>query len=76
MQAGRFGKINMSLEGKCCWEIDNRPFYRYGGRIELIGSVRSIMGCLGGMSTISYTCISIYACFSGQFFFKFSRKRL
>ena len=47
MQAGRFGKINMSLEGKCCWEIDNRPFYRYGGRIELIGSVMSIMGCLG-----------------------------
>ena len=37
MQAGRFGKIDMSLEGKCCWKIDNRPFYRYGGRIELIG---------------------------------------
>ena len=21
--AGRFGKNNMSLEGKCCWEIGN-----------------------------------------------------
>ena len=34
----------------------------------------SIMGCPGGMSTISYTPISIYAPFSGQFFVKFSKK--
>ena len=34
------------------------------------------MGCPGGMSTISYTCISIYARFSGQFVFKFSKKKI
>ena len=36
----------------------------------------SIMGYPGGMSTISYTRISIYALFSGQFFFKFSYKKI
>ena len=34
------------------------------------------MGCPGGMSTISHTRISIYARFSGQFFFKFSYKKI
>ena len=38
--------------------------------------LRSIMGCPGGMSTIRYTRISIYARFSGQFFFKFSLKKI
>ena len=33
--------------------------------------LRTIMGCPGGISTIRYTRISIYARFSGQFFFKF-----
>ena len=34
------------------------------------------MGRPGGMGAISYTCISIYARFSGQFFFKFSQKKI
>ena len=51
--------------------ITNTPLYRYGGHIELMG-LRSIMGYPGGMRTIQYTCISIYARFPGQFFFKFS----
>ena len=39
------------------------------------------MGCLGEggggvISTILYTCISIYSRFSGQFFFKFSQKKI
>ena len=34
------------------------------------------MGCLGGMSTIRYTRNSIYASFSGQFFFKFSKEKI
>ena len=34
------------------------------------------MGCPGCMRTISYTCISIYARFSGQFFSKFSQKKI
>ena len=34
------------------------------------------MGCPGGMRTIRYTRFSIYARFSGQFFFKFSWKKI
>ena len=34
--------------------------------------LRSIMGCPEGISAIRYTRISIYALFSGQFFFKIS----
>ena len=34
--------------------------------------LRSIIECPGGMSTIRYTRISIYARFTGRFFFKFS----
>ena len=34
------------------------------------------MGCPGGWSTIRYTCISIYVCFAGQFFLKFSWKKI
>ena len=36
--------------------------------------LRSIIGCPGGMSTIRYKLysVNIYACFSGQFFFRFS----
>ena len=34
------------------------------------------MGCPGFISTIRYTRISIYARFSGQLFFKFSKKKI
>ena len=34
--------------------------------------LRTIMGCQGGMNTIRYTRISIYARFWGQFFFNVS----
>ena len=34
------------------------------------------MGCPGGMSTIRYTHVSMYAGFSGQFFFKFYEKKI
>ena len=57
--------------------ISNRPFYRYGGHIELLG-FKEYYGMPGGrrggegMSTIRCTRTSIYARFSGQFFFKFS----
>ena len=43
----------MQINGKemykkvCC----NRPFYRYGGHIELIGFKEYYIGCSGGMST-------------------------
>ena len=53
----------------------NRPFYRYGGHIELIG-FKEYYGMPGGMSTISYTCISIYARFLGEFFLTFSKKKI
>ena len=46
----------------------NRPFYRYDGHIELIAQ--------WGISTIRYTRISIFARFSSQFFFKFSKKKI
>ena len=50
----------------------NRPFYRYGGHIELIGFKEYYGMPRGGMSTIRFTRISIYARFSSHFFFKFS----
>ena len=62
--AGTETWINHCLTDRC-W-ITNRPFYQYGGHIELRLDLRSIMGCPGGMRTIRYTCISIYARFSGQ----------
>ena len=34
------------------------------------------MGYPGGMSTMRYTRISIYAHFLGQLFFKFSKKKI
>ena len=58
--------------------ISNRPFYRYGGHIELFGfeeyygMPRGEGGGGKGMSTIRCTRTSIYARFSGKFFFKFS----
>ena len=42
----------------------NRPFYRYGGHIELI--LRSIIGCPGGMSTFRLYFRALF----GAFFLK------
>ena len=53
----------------------NRPFYRYGGHIELIG-FKEYYGMARGMSTIRYTRISIYARFSGQLCLSFPKKKI
>ena len=61
---------------KVTFRIDNRPFYRYGGHSELIrfkeyyGMPRGGGG--GGYEQDRICSLSIYARFSGQFFFKFS----
>ena len=55
--------------------IGNRPFNRYGGHIELIG-FKKYYG-IPRIRTIRYTRISMYAGFSGRFFFlSFPRERL
>ena len=51
--------------------ISIRPFYRYGGHIELIG-FQEYYGMLRGHEHNPIYSLSIYALFSGQFFFKFS----
>ena len=58
-----------SVVGRGPFDITNRPFYRYGGHIELIG-FKEYYWMPRGQSDILATCI--YARFSGQFFFKFS----
>ena len=50
---------------------NNRPFYRYDGHFELIG-FKERYGMPRGHELIRYTRISLYARYSGQFFFKFS----
>ena len=60
--------------GEVKW-YSNRPFYRYGGHIEFI-RFKEYYGMPRGMRAIQYTCISIYVRFSGQFFFKFSYKKI
>ena len=67
-----------------CWDLGkgdlhfligvNRPFYRYGGHIEFIRFKEYY-----GMPTSKHNPIysfSIYAHFSGQFFFNFSKKKI
>ena len=49
----------------------NRPFYRYGGHIELI-RFKEYYGMPRGYEHDPIYSLSIYARFSGQFFFKFS----
>ena len=53
----------------------NRPFYRYGGHIELI-RFKEYYGMPRGYEPDPIYSLSIYSRFSGQFFFKFSQKRL
>ena len=54
----------------CKFEI-NRPFYRHGGHIELI-RFKEYYGMPRGHGHDPIYSLSIYARFSGQFFFKFS----
>ena len=49
----------------------NRPFYRYGGHIELI-RFKEYYGMLRGHENDPIYSLSIYVRFSGQFVFKFS----
>ena len=49
----------------------NRPFYRYGGHIELI-RFKEYYGMPRGHGHDPIYSLTIYARFSGQFFFKFS----
>ena len=51
----------------------NRPFYRYGGHVELI-RFKEYYGMPGGRGYEHYPLysLSIYPRFSGQFFFTFS----
>ena len=51
----------------------NRPFYRYGGHIELI-RFKEYYGMSRGHECDPIYSPSIYARFSGQFFSKFSEK--
>ena len=68
--AGTETRMNHCLADR--YWITKRPFYRYGGHIELTGFKEYYGMPRGHEETIQYTCISIYARFSGQFFFKFS----
>ena len=52
--------------------IINRPFYRYGGDIELIRFKEYYEMPRGHEHDPIYSPSSIYARFSGQFFFQFS----
>ena len=51
----------------------NRPFYRYGGHIELI-RLRSIMECPGGMSMIRFTRSAFTRAFRANFSLNFPKK--
>ena len=53
----------------------NRPFYRYGGHIELI-RFKENYGMSRGHDRDPIYSLSIYARFSGQFFSKFSEKKI
>ena len=53
----------------------NRPFYRYGGHIELI-RFKEYYGMPRGHEHDPIYSLSIYARFSGQFFSKFSEKKI
>ena len=53
----------------------NRPFYRYGGHIELI-RFKEYYGMSRGHDRDPIYSLSIYARFSGQFFSKFSEKKI
>ena len=48
----------------------NRPFYLYGGHIELL-RFKEYYGMPRGHEHFPIYSLSIYARFSGQFFFKF-----
>ena len=48
----------------------NRPFYLYGGHIELL-RFKEYYGMPRGHEHVPIYSLSIYARFSGQFFFKF-----
>ena len=53
----------------------NRLFYRYGDHIELI-RFKEYYGMHRGHEHDPIYSLGIYACFSGQFFFKFSLKKI
>ena len=55
--------------------ISNRLFYRYGGHIELLG-FKEYYGMPKGHENDPIYSLSIYARFSGKFFFKFSEKKI
>ena len=55
--------------------MSNRPFYRYGGHIELI-RFKEHYGMPWGHQHYRLYLFSIYARFSGQFFFTFSQKKI
>ena len=50
----------------------NRPFTDTAAILNLL-DLKSIMKCLGGMSTIRYSLSSIYTCFRANFSFSFPR---
>ena len=50
-------------------------FYRHGGHIELL-RFKEYYGMPKGHEHDPIHSLSIYACFSGQFFFKFSQKKI
>ena len=55
--------------------LENGPLYRYGGHIELI-RFNQIYGIPRGHERDPIYSLSIYARFPGQFFFKFSQKKI
>ena len=61
----------ISVMNSCNEPWSSRPFYRYGGHVELI-RFKEYYGMPRGHEHDPIYSLSIYARFSGQFFFKFS----
>ena len=55
--------------------LTNKPFYLYGGHIEFI-RFKEYYGMSRGHEHDPIYSLSIYARFPGQFFFKFSYKKI